>query len=493
MKEKRMKLLFWFFVFCLTVPADGYADSVFKELQGKTVGVQLGTTGDVLATQTPGILIERYNKANDAVQSLLNEKIDAVIIDEQPALTFVRKNTGLKILDREFAKEQYAIALSKKNTRLKAQINRILSDLKQSGVIEQIVKNYIGDETKGKFPVQPVDPAKTPNEMLKVATSATFPPYEYYNEAEIVGIDMDLAAEIARRLGRRLVVEDMEFDAIVNAVQSGKADLGIAGMSVTPDRLKNVDFTNPYTESKQVIIIRAQNTLSAADISLAERFKTDFMTDARWKYLVIGLGHTLLITALAVLIGILLGGVIAIIRVSHDKNNSFPVLNLFCRAYLTVIRGTPAMIQLLIMYYVIFSAVNVNKILVAVLAFGLNSAAYVAEIIRSGILSVDHGQNEAGRSLGLSFAQTMRFIILPQAFKNVLPALANEFIVLLKETSICGYIGLMDLTRGGDIIRSITYDAFLPLAAVALIYLTLVVVLTAGVDKMEKRLKKNER
>ena len=178
---------------------------------------------------------------------------------------------------------------------------------------------------------------------------------------------------------------------------------------------------------------------------------------------------------------------------SHDKNSSFPVLNFLCRVYLTVIRGTPAMIQLLIMYYVIFSAVNVNKIAVAVLAFGLNSAAYVAEIIRSGILSVDHGQNEAGRSLGLNFSQTMRFIILPQAFKNVLPALANEFIVLLKETSICGYIGLMDLTRGGDIIRSITYDAFLPLAAVALIYLSLVVVLTAGVGKLEKRLKKNER
>lgn len=151
------------------------------------------------------------------------------------------------------------------------------------------------------------------------------------------------------------------------------------------------------------------------------------------------------------------------------------------------------MIQLLIMYYVIFSAVNVSKIVVAVLAFGLNSAAYVAEIVRSGILSVDPGQNEAGRSLGLNFSQTMRFIILPQAFKNVLPALANEFIVLLKETSICGYIGLMDLTRGGDIIRSITYDAFLPLAAVALIYLTLVVVLAAGVSKLEQRLKKNER
>ncbi len=155
---------------------------------------------------------------------------------------------------------------------------------------------------------------KSPQETLKVATSATFPPYEYYSDAEVVGIDMDLAKAIAERLGRRLIIEDMEFDAIINAVQSGKADLGIAGMSVTADRLKNVDFTTPYTESKQVVIIRTQNAPAERDTSLTQRFKTDFMTDSRWKYLAIGLGHTLLITALAVLIGIILGGVIAIAR-----------------------------------------------------------------------------------------------------------------------------------------------------------------------------------
>ena len=232
---------------------------------------------------------------------------------------------------------------------------------------------------------------------------------------------------------------------------------------------------------------------SSARPSLIERFKRDFIKDARWKYLATGLKNTMIITFLAVIIGVLAGGLIAVIRVSHDKNGSFCILNFLCRLYLTIIRGTPVMIQLLIMYYVIFSAVNVNKILVAVLAFGINSAAYVAEIIRSGILSVDHGQTEAGRSLGFNFSQTMRFIVLPQALKNALPSLANEFISLIKETSICGYIGLMDLTRGGDVIRSITYDAFLPLTGVALIYLTLVMVLTAYVSQLEKRLKKNER
>ena len=151
------------------------------------------------------------------------------------------------------------------------------------------------------------------------------------------------------------------------------------------------------------------------------------------------------------------------------------------------------MIQLLIMYYVVFKAVNVDKVLVAVIAFAINSGAYVAEILRSGIMSVDQGQFEAGRSLGLSYHVTMIYIVLPQAIKNVLPALCNEFITLLKETSICGYIGLNDLTRGGDIIRSNTFDAFMPLVSVAVIYLIFVQLLTMGVAKMERSLRKNER
>ena len=170
----------------------------------------------------------------------------------------------------------------------------------------------------------------------------------------------------------------------------------------------------------------------------------------------------------------------------------FPLLNLICKIYLTVMRGTPAVVQLMIIYYVILTSVQ-NKILVAIIGFGLNSAAYVAEVIRSGIMSVDNGQFEAGRSLGLSYQQTMISIIVPQAIKNILPALGNEFIVLIKETSISGYIGLMDLTKGGDIIRSITYEAYLPLYAVALIYLVIVLLLTAGVNRLERKLRGNER
>ena len=174
------------------------------------------------------------------------------------------------------------------------------------------------------------------------------------------------------------------------------------------------------------------------------------------------------------------------------KKTLLAVFNFLCKVYLTVIRGTPVIVQLMIMYYVIFATSN-NKILVAVLAFGINSGAYVAEIIRSGIMSIDKGQFEAGRSLGFNYAQTMRYIIIPQAFKNVLPALGNEFIVLLKETSVSGYVALEDLTKGGDIIRGRTYSAFMPLLAVAAIYLVIVMIISKIITIGEKRLRQSER
>lgn len=202
------------------------------------------------------------------------------------------------------------------------------------------------------------------------------------------------------------------------------------------------------------------------------------------------MGNTLVITFFAIILSVILGTMIAIVRSTHDKTGKLGIPNMICQLYLTVVRGTPTMVQLLIIYYVVFASVDVNKIVVAVIAFGLNSAAYIAEVVRSGIMSVDNGQMEAGRSLGLSYGKTMRLIILPQAFKNVLPAMGNELITLLKETSISGYIGLVDLTKGSDIIRSITYDAMLPLGMVACIYLVIVLALSAGVHRLEKQLGK---
>ncbi len=230
---------------------------------------------------------------------------------------------------------------------------------------------------------------------------------------------------------------------------------------------------------------------SCAD-DFKDSFHTNFIKNSRWKYLVDGLGVTLEITLFASILGLALGFAVAAVRASHDRTGRLGFLNLICKIYLTVIRGTPSVVQLLVIYFVIFGTVDISKVLVAVIAFGFNSGAYVAEIVRSGIMSIDKGQFEAGRSLGLTHVQTMRFIVLPQAFKNVLPALGNEVIVLLKETSISGYIALQDLTKSGDIIRSQTYSPFLPLIAVAVIYLVLVVGLSALLGRLERRLRKNE-
>ncbi len=240
-----------------------WAESTIKtidDLEGKIIGVQLGTTGDIFASDyegdEAGTAVERYNKGNDAVMALKQGKIDCVIIDEQPAKAFVEKNDDLTILEEDFALEEYAIAISKDNTELKEKINAALKELKEEGTIDSIISNYIGDDTKGKTPYESPEDVDRSNGTLVMATNATFPPYEYYEAEEVVGIDADLAQAICDKLGMELQIDDIEFDSIITALQSGKADIGVAGMTVTEDRLENVDFTDTYTSAKQVIIVQ---------------------------------------------------------------------------------------------------------------------------------------------------------------------------------------------------------------------------------------------
>ncbi|MBR2280964.1 MAG: amino acid ABC transporter permease [Ruminococcus sp.] len=236
--------------------------------------------------------------------------------------------------------------------------------------------------------------------------------------------------------------------------------------------------------------------------SIKENFISTFIVEERWEQLLSGLGITLLITFFAVILGIVIGCLIAIVRSSYETNvklkkkKSFgdrviQLLNIICQIYLTVIRGTPVVVQLMIMYFIIF-ANSRDSIFAAILSFGINSGAYVAEIIRSGIMSIDKGQFEASRSLGFNYRDTMIHIILPQAFKNVLPALGNEFIVLLKETSVAGYVAVQDLTYVANLIRSRTYEAFFPLITTAVIYLVLVMILTFFLGKLERRLRNSD-
>jgi len=282
------------------------------DLEGKTIGVQIGTTGDIYVSDyegdEAGTKIERYNKGNDAISSLKNGKIDCVVIDGEPAKAFVERNSDLTILDEPFTEEEYAICISKENAELKEKINEALTSLKEDGTLDRIIDNYINEDGEGYVYESPAD-LTYENGTLVMATNAAFPPYEYYDENEIVGIDVDMATAVADLLNMKLEIENMEFDAIINAVQGGKADIGVAGMTVTEERLKNIDFTDSYTQATQVIVVR--NGDSNPLLSIKDSFYQSFVEKGRYQYILTGLLNTLIIALLAVLLGVLLGFVIA--------------------------------------------------------------------------------------------------------------------------------------------------------------------------------------
>ncbi len=387
--------------------ADFYTeDSMGKRItkDGVKIGVQTGTTGQLYADETPANdgfgkeNVIKYKTGADAVQALKTKKVEAVILDELPAKSFIAANTGLTLMETSYLTEQYSIAVNKNDTELLGKVNTALEQLIADGTVDQIKTKYISATT----------------------TSSN-------------------------------------------------------------DTASNSWWGN-----------------------LKKQFNLNFVQGQKYKWLLQGLGRTLLITLFAAILGVIIGVLLAGIRTTWDKNREsltkqggfkyglLKVLDALARLYLTVIRGTPVVVQLLIGYFIIFAASN-SDMLIAILVFGMNSGAYVAEIFRSGIMAIDQGQFEAGRSLGFNYFQTMRYVITPQMFKVVLPTLLNEMISLLKETSVAGYVGIMDLTKAGDLIRGQTFSAFLPLIAVALIYLVIVLLFSSLVKRIERRMRSNDR
>lgn len=362
------------------------------DLNGKSIAVQEGTTGDFLST--PGednevitdesTNVKRFKKGTDAVLELKNNSVDAVVIDANPAQEFVKANKDtLKCLVEDTSTEEYAIAVKKGNTELLKDLNEGMARVKKNGTFDKLVETYINGT------------------MTTDATTSNNPFVKFTDTLDRVFVQ-----------------------------------------------------TNGY--------MRLLN----------------------------GLGITIAISFLAVLLGIALGFIFALMKLTEIKNGKKTILSRIANIYIDIIRGTPSMVQLLIMYMVIFN--SKFGFVAAVLTFGINSSAYVAEIIRAGILAVDNGQMEGGRSLGFSYGETMRYIVLPQAIKNILPALGNEFITLIKETAIVGYIAIQDLTKASDFIISRTFNTFYPLIAIALIYYILIKILTKFLSMFERRLRKGD-
>ncbi len=223
---------------------------------------------------------------------------------------------------------------------------------------------------------------------------------------------------------------------------------------------------------------------------IRENIYNSFIYQDRYKYYLTGLGNTIIMAFFACLIGVILGLILSLVIDYNEKTGKLYLLSAFARMYIGIIRGTPALLQLMILYYIIFKSVNINIVVVGIISFGLNSGAYVSQIIKSGLISIPKGQEEASTMLGFNYFQTMKYVVMPQALRNVLPALGNEFITLLKETSVAGYIGILELTKASDIVASSTYDYFFPLLIVAIIYLILTLGLTKLLNFFERRLSK---
>lgn len=221
---------------------------------------------------------------------------------------------------------------------------------------------------------------------------------------------------------------------------------------------------------------------------IRENIYNSFIYQDRYKYYLTGLGNTIIMAFFACLIGVILGLILSLVIDYNEKTGKLYLLSAFARMYIGIIRGTPALLQLMILYYIIFKSVNINIVVVGIISFGLNSGAYVSQIIKSGLISIPKGQEEASTMLGFNYFKTMKYVIMPQALRNVLPALGNEFITLLKETSVAGYIGILELTKASDIVASSTYDYFFPLLIVAIIYLILTLGLTKLLNFFERRL-----
>ena len=434
------------------------------------------------------LLADRFNNkvsqeiSRKEAQELVDETLDSLPNNVASSAKYIRSQSKVTVKEVEYGTE--------KDIRLSCTYETIdvYNTIKDN--VNDLLSIPINDPVTGR----PKNATKVMIELEEKVQGLLENAAPITGEVEIViyetseGLKIHLSDELVDTvfggiLSAREVVENTTTITVNGKTEDIKNRTSLRNGCIDCFKLVNYDMKKPDTSS---FIQRTWN-------SFKDEFHRNFIEENRWTYLAKGLGNTLLITLFALILGVVIGFLVAAIRCTNAKTGKLKIANAVCKLYLAVMRGTPVMIQLLIIYFVILLPMGVDKFIAAVLCFGINSGAYVSEIVRGGIMSVDEGQTEAGRSLGLGYAATMWHIVIPQAFKAILPSLANEFIALLKETSVAFYIGVADLTLGGLKIRSITYSNFMPLIAIAVIYLILVLGLSYLVSLLERRLRKSEK
>ncbi|MEQ8175267.1 MAG: ABC transporter substrate-binding protein/permease [Syntrophomonadaceae bacterium] len=466
------------------------------DLNKSVVGVMTGSTNEKLVReQFKSATVQCYDSTMDAVTALKAGHVEIVVTGYPTALNVVKNNRDLKLLPDVLQLDDTAIAVRKENIQLLDQLNAILNDLEADGTLQDMQKRWLKEDFSPYEPAELILPQT--GSPLRVAVDATREPFCFKDASgKVTGFDGELAQRISVKLGRPVEFYDAKFAGLIPALQSGKADVIISMMSVTQERKKSVNFTIPYYPQKVVMMVRVQNTGAAGSNdpgsmtasssslfkSIEDSFYNNIVLENRYMLIIDGLKVTLIITILACILGTLLGALVCFMRMSRQN-----LLKRFAQGYIALLRGTPVLVLLMFIFYVVFASVNINPVLVAVIAFAMNFAAYVSEMFRAAILSVDKGQTEAGIAGGFTGFQTFVYIVLPQAVKQVLPVYKGELISLAKMTSIVGYIAVEDLTKASDIIRSRTFDAFFPLFMIAVLYFLISWLLLLMLEGLEQK------
>ena len=469
--------------------------SSLAQLAGHRVGIMTGTTNDMLTRKyLPQSRPVYFNMFNDQVIALESGKIDAFLMEEPQARVLLRTRPGLERLKENVADNDYGFFFSRQSQALRDAFSDEIKRMKTDGTLQKLERKWFVSDEKEQVMSKPGPGAKG---TLTFVTVPQFEPFSFVRDGQIVGFDIEVAMLAAEKLGYSIKPMPMEFGGFIEAVVSGKGDMGGGCITITEERKQQVLFTEPDYQGGIVAIVRRENRnstpgfrdwLSNIGKELTASFDRTFLRENRWKLILQGLKITVLITVLAAMFGTILAFPVCMMRRSlHWLGRTLG------KCYISLMQGTPVLVILMILYYVIFAEIDLNAVLVAVIGFGLNFSAYVAEMLRTGIEGIPKGQSEAALALGFSRLAVFRNVILPQAVRSILPVYRGEFINVLKMTSIVGYIAIQDLTKMSDIIRSRTYEAFFPLIATAAIYFAAAWLLAMGLSLLEYRLDPNRR
>ena len=478
------------------------------DLAERRIAVFAGSIQDqYVARRYPSAQILHLMGMADLVAALKAGKVDAGIIIAANAPEILATNPEIGVLGESILPVAQAVAFAKGNPDLRERFDRFMAGILADGTHRAMRKRWLeADPSQTDTAVEMPDlPLPRTGPVLRLGTSVLVGlPYVGLLDGEYVGFDIELARRFAAHEGMRLEISPMEFSALIPALSSGKLDLVASALAVTDERKKQVDFSTPYAEVSSVVLALKSNLavtgpagvagpsadttdLAASGLSrfmgeVADSIHANFILEQRWKLILNGIWVTIVISVASTLFGTVLGAFICWLRMSPQA-----MLRLFGSSYIFLIRGLPVLLLLMLIFYVAFASVNIDPLIVAVIAFGMNFAAYVSEMFRTGIEGIDRGQSEAGIAMGFTRIQTFVYIILPQAARRILPVYRGEFISMVKMTSIVGYIGVQDLTKAGDIIRSRTFEAFVPLIIVAAIYFLIIWLLGLVLDHIDRR------